>query len=38
MLGSIGSAVSKEAENLGELLTYEGEQLKGPEGIVTRRV
>ena len=30
MLGSIGSAVSKEAENLGELLTYEGEQLKVP--------
>lgn len=32
MLGSIGSAVSKEVENLGELLTYEGEQLKVSRG------
>ena len=32
MLSSIGSAISKEAQNLGEHLIFEGEQLKVPRG------
>ena len=32
MLSSIGSAISKEAQNLGEQLIFEGEQLNVPQG------
>ena len=32
MLSTVSSAISKEAQSLGEDLTYKGEQLKVPRG------